>query len=978
LQVVVTFLPEVDPDTAAVRVQNRVSQALSRLPDEVRQFGVTTQKQSPTPLMYASLYSSDNRYDTLYLRNYVTLNIKDELSRLIGIGDVGVYGAGDYAMRLWLDPNELASRNLTATDVLSAVREQNVQVSAGQLGAEPSPKTTEFLVSINVRGRLRTEQEFGSIVIKSGDDGQVVHLSDVARIELGAGDYTMRVFEGNKNAATVGIFLSPGANALGVAEAVYGKLKELSANFPPGITYKVVWDPTVFVRQSIRAVQSTLIEAVVLVVLVVILFLQTWRASIIPLIAVPVSVVGTFAFLYVLGFSINTLTLFGLVLAIGIVVDDAIVVVENVERYIEQGLSPLEAAHQAMREVSGPIIAIALVLCAAFVPMAFLSGVTGQFYKQFAVTIAISTVISAINSLTLSPALAAMLLRPHAAPKDRLARIIEYAAGWLFRPFDRLFHRSADEYEAVVRRSLRRRGGVFAVYMGLLICTVVLFQSVPGGFIPSQDKLYLFGGSKLPEGASLARTAAVTQRMGEVARSVDGVDFVQAYAGFNALQFVNTPNTTTTYILLKPFGERHRTAAEINAEINAKFAGIRDGFSYALLPPPIQGLGNGSGYSLYLKDRAGLGYGALQDALKAFMGEIARTPGMTYPVSSYQANIPQLEIKIDRVKAKAQGVALTDLFQTLQVYLGSTYINDFNQFGRVYRVMAQADASHRQKAEDIGNLRTRNARGEMVPIASMVTVVPTYGPDPVVRYNGYPAADVIGDADPRVLSSAQVIAKLTEIAEKVLPRGIQLEWTDLSYQQVTQSHAAIVVFPVAVMLVFLVLAALYESWTLPLAVILIVPVCICSALFGVWLTGGDNNIFVQVGLVVLMGLACKNAILIVEFARELEMQGKGTIEAALEACHLRLRPIVMTSVAFIAGSVPLLLGHGAGSEVRSATGITVFAGMLGVTIFGLFLTPVFYVALRNWFPRHGKDKALQHTSDAPQLVDEVSESSQRF
>src|SRR6201991_3286234 len=472
LQVVVTFLPDVDPDTAAVRVQNRVSQALSRLPDQVRQFGVTTQKQSPTPLMYASLYSPDNRYDTLYLRNYVTLNIKDELSRLIGIGDVGLYGAGDYAMRIWLDPNKLASRNLTATDVLNAVREQNVQVSAGQLGAEPSPKTTDFLVSINVRGRLRTEQEFGAMVIKSGDDGQVVRLSDVARIELGAGDYTMRVFEGKQNSATAGIFLSPGANALGVAEAVYGKLKELSADFPPGVTYRVVWDPTVFVRESIRAVQSTLIEAVALVVLVVILFLQTWRASIIPLIAVPVSVVGTFAFLYLLGFSINTLTLFGLVLAIGIVVDDAIVVVENVERYIEQGSSPRDAAHQAMREVSGPIIAIALVLCAAFVPMAFLSGVTSQFYKQFAVTIAISTVISAINSLTLSPALAAMLLRSHTAPKDRLARVIDAAFGWLFRPFNRFFQSSAEGYQGMVHRSLGRRGVAFAVYAGLLAVTV--------------------------------------------------------------------------------------------------------------------------------------------------------------------------------------------------------------------------------------------------------------------------------------------------------------------------------------------------------------------------------------------------------------------------------------------------------------------------------------------------------------------------
>jgi multidrug efflux pump len=698
---------------------------------------------------------------------------------------------------------------------------------------------------------------------------------------------------------------------------------------------------------------------VVLVVLVVILFLQTWRASIIPLIAVPVSVVGTFAFLYVLGFSINTLTLFGLVLAIGIVVDDAIVVVENVERYIEQGSSPCDAAHQAMREVSGPIIAIALVLCAAFVPMAFLSGVTGQFYKQFAVTIAISTVISAINSLTLSPALAAKLLRPHGAPKDRLARIIEGAFGWLFRPFNRAFQRAGEEYQGVVRGSLRGRGGALVVYAGLLVATLFLFQAVPGGFIPTQDKLYLFSGSKLPEGASLARTAAVTQKMGEIARSVEGVDFVQAYAGLNALQFVNTPNITTSYILLKPFDERRRSAAEINAELNAKFAGIKGGFSYALLPPPIQGLGNGSGYSLYLKDRADLGYGALQDALNAFMAEIARTPGMTYPVSSYQANIPQLEVKIDRVKAKAQGVALTDLFETLQVYLGSTYINDFNQFGRVYRVMAQADTPYRQQVEDIGNLRTRNARGDMVPISSMVTIVPTYGPDPVVRYNGYPAADVIGDSDPRVLSSAQVIAKLTEIAQRVLPRGIELEWTDLSYQQVIQSHAALIVFPLAVMLVFLVLASLYESWTLPLAVILIVPVCMCSALFGVWLTGGDNNVFVQVGLVVLMGLACKNAILIVEFARELEIQGKGIVEAALEACHLRLRPIVMTSVAFIAGSVPLLLSHGAGSEVRLATGITVFAGMLGVTLFGLFLTPVFYVVLRKWVTRHAEGEHLQ-------------------
>ncbi|WP_322037471.1 efflux RND transporter permease subunit [Burkholderia cepacia] len=947
LQVVVTFMPSVDADTAAVRVQNRVSQALSRLPDEVRQYGVTTQKQSPTPLMYIGLISPDGSRDPLYLRNYLTLHVKDELSRIPGIGDVSLHGSGDYAMRIWLDPNRLASRGLTAGDVIAAVREQNVQVSAGQLGAEPSPKATDFLVSINVRGRLRTTQEFGDIVLKNGADGQVVKLSDVARIELGAGDYTLRAHLDQSDAATVGIFLAPGANALAVAKAVYAKLDELSKRFPPGLAYKPMWDPTVFVRESIRAVQHTLIEAVVLVVLVVILFLQTWRASIIPLVAVPVSVVGTFAWLLLLGYSINTLTLFGLVLAIGIVVDDAIVVVENVERNIEQGLSPRDAAHQAMKEVSGPIIAIALVLCAVFVPMAFLSGVTGQFYKQFAVTIAISTVISAINSLTLSPALAAKLLRPHDAPQDALSRVLERLFGRLFRAFNRFFLRSSDRYHGVVGRTFQRRGAVFVVYVGLLAATALLFKTVPGGFIPIQDKLYLFAGAKLPEGASLSRTDSVVRQMVKIAHETEGVEMMPAFAGMNALQVVNTPNITSSYILLKPFDQRKRSAAQINAELNARFAGIKGGFAYALMPPPIQGLGNGSGYALYLEDRAGLGYGALQNAVNAFQVAVAKTPGMHYPVSTYQSNIPQLEVKVDRLKAKAQGVALTNLFEALQVYLGSVYVNDFNAFGRVYRVMAQADAAHRQNVEDIANLRVRNANGEMVPIGSMVTVTPTFGPDPVVRYNGYPAAGLIGEADPAVLSSAQAIAKLEQIAKDVLPPGITLEWTDLSYQQVTQSNAAIVVFPLAVMLVFLALAALYESWTLPLAVILIVPVCMAAALFGVWLSGGDNNVFVQVGLVVLMGLACKNAILIVEFARELELQGKGVVEAALESCRLRLRPIVMTSVAFIAGSVPLMIGSGAGSEVRAATGVTVFAGMLGVTLFGLFLTPVFYVVIRT-------------------------------
>ena len=964
LQVVATFRADVDPDTAAVRVQNRVSQAQSRLPEEVRQYGVTTQKRSSTPLMYAGLTSSDGNHDALYLRNHATLKIKDELARIPGIGEVALYGAGDYAMRVWLDPSKVAARQLTAAEVIAAIREQNVQVSAGQLGAEPSPKGSDKLLSINVRGRLKTAEEFGSIVLKGGADGQVVRLSDVARIELGASDYSMRSLSDTRQMAAVGIFLSPGANALGVAREVYATMERLSRDLPEGVNFETVWDPTVFVRDSIKAVQSTLIEAVILVVLVVIVFLQTWRASIIPLLAVPVSIVGTFAGLYLLGYSINTLTLFGLVLAIGIVVDDAIVVVENVERYIEEGHTPLEAAHLAMKEVSGPIIAIALVLCAVFVPMAFLSGVTGQFYKQFAVTIAISTVISAINSLTLSPALAAKLLQPRGAPRDLLSRGLDRSLGWFFRPFNRFFDRSAHGYQNSVGQSLRRRGLVFAVYAALLAGTAVLFQAVPGGFIPLQDKLYLFGGAKLPEGASLGRTSEVTRQIVELAHSVEGVDKVAAFAGFNALQTTTTPNLTSSYIMLKPFGERTRSAEEINAELGAKFAQIEGGFAYALMPPPIQGLGNGSGYSLFLQDRAGLGYAALQQALQAFQAEIAKTPGMTYPVSSYQSNIPQLEVKVDRTKAKAQGVALTDLFQTLQAYLGSVYVNDFNAFGRVWRVMLQADADHRQAVEDIARLRTRNARGEMVPIGSMVTVVPSFGPDPVLRYNGFPAADLIGDSDPRVLSSGEVLTKLQEIAQRTLPRGIELAWTDLSYQQVEQSNAAAVVFAIAVMLVFLVLAALYESWTLPLAVILIVPVCICAALFGVWLAGGDNNVFVQVGLVVLMGLACKNAILIVEFARELERRGVGIVDAALQACRLRLRPIVMTSIAFIAGAVPLLIGGGAGSEVRAATGVTVFSGMLGVTLFGLFLTPVFYVTLRRLSGRALTGHAPAHAAPA--------------
>ncbi len=950
LQITVTFRPEVDADEAAVRVQNRVAQAQARLPEDVRRQGVTTQKQSPVFLMVVHLVSPTGKYDTLYLRNYLRLHVKDQLASIPGVGEAQPFGGGDYAMRLWLDPDKIAARGLTAGDVVRAVREQNIQVSAGQLGAEPMPGGSEFLTLINAKGRLSTTEEFGSIVLKSGSDGEIVRLSDVARLELAAGDYTMRARLDGQNAAAIGIFQAPGANALQIRDEVIARMDELAKRFPPGIEYKSIYDTTMFVRDSIKSVVTTLLEATLLVVLVVILFLQTWRASIIPLIAVPVSVIGTFAALHLLGFSINTLTLFGLVLAIGIVVDDAIVVVENVERHIEEGASPLEAAHLAMKEVSGPIIAIALVLCAVFVPMAFLSGVTGQFYKQFAVTIAISTVISAINSLTLSPALAARLLKAHGAPKDAPSRLIDRLFGWVFRPFNRFFGKNAQRYERGVSKALGRRGAVFAVYAGLLLATGLMFQIVPRGFIPVQDKSYIIAGVKMPEGSSIERTDAALKKIAQIAMDIDGVANEVAFPGLNPLQFSNTPNIGVTFFNLKPFGERDRSAEEINAELSAKIAGIQEGFAFSLLPPPIQGLGNGSGYALYVEDRGNLGYGALQSAVQAFQGAAAQTPGLGFPNSSYQANVPQLDAEVDRVKAKAQGVPLTELFDTLQTYLGSAYVNDFNLFGRTWQVIAQADGPYRDSVEDIADLRTRNLDGEMVPIGGMVKISQTFGPDPVIRYNGYPAADLLGEADPKILSSAQAMEKLEELAQQVLPNGMDIEWTDLSYQQATQGKAALIIFPLAVLLAFLVLAALYESWTLPLAVILIVPMCMLSALLGVWMTG-DNNVFVQVGLVVLMGLACKNAILIVEFARELEIQGKGIVEAALEACRLRLRPIVMTSIAFIAGTVPLVLSHGAGAEVRQVTGITVFAGMLGVTLFGLFLTPVFYVALRKLVTR---------------------------
>jgi hydrophobe/amphiphile efflux-1 (HAE1) family protein len=947
LTLTVTFRVGTDVDLAQVQVQNRVSQALPRLPEEVRQLGVTTVKSSPNFIMVVHLVSPDHRYNDVYLRNYGLLQIKDVIARIPGIGQVQVFGGGDYAMRIWLDPGKVAARGLTAGDVVSAIREQNVQVAAGVVGAPPMPVPVDYQLSVNARGRLVDEKEFGEIVLKTGADGEITRLRDVGRIELAAGDYALRSLLDNQSAVGIGIFQAPGSNALQLSSTVRATMEELKKNFPEGVEYRIVYDPTINVRDGIREVVKTLFEAILLVVFVVVLFLQTWRASIIPLVAVPISIVGTFAILLGFGFSINTLSLFGLVLAIGIVVDDAIVVVENVERNIEAGLSPRDASYKAMEEVSGPIIAIALVLCAVFVPVAFLSGLTGEFYRQFALTIAFSTVISAVNSLTLSPALSAILLKSREAPPDRLTRLLDRSLGWLFRPFNRVFTRGSQRYGAAVASILRRSSIALVVYAGLVALTLFGFNKVPHGFVPTQDKQYLVAFAQLPDAATLDRTEKVIREMADIGRKQPGVENAVQFPGLSINGFVNAPNAGIVFFTLKPFDERHgkdEYGLNIAGALNGKFSGIQDAFVAVFPPPPVNGLGQVGGFKLELEDRAGLGETALNDATQALLGKAYQTPALTGLFSSYRINVPQLEVEVDREKVKREGISLTDLFQTMQVYLGSVYANDFNRFGRTYQVKVQADAQYRATAENIAQLKVRNAEGAMVPLGSVVQVKESHGPDQGLRYNGYPAADINGGPAPG-FSSGQAEAAIEALAAEVLPNGIGYEWTDLSYQQRLSGNTAIFVFPLCVLLAFLVLAAQYESWSLPLAVILIVPMSLLCALTGIWLTKGDNNIFTQIGFLVLIGLACKNAILIVEFARELHLQGRSPVEAALEACRIRLRPILMTSFAFIMGVLPLVFSSGAGAEMRHAMGVAVFSGMLGVTFFGLVLTPVFYVTI---------------------------------
>ncbi|WP_298231251.1 efflux RND transporter permease subunit [uncultured Azohydromonas sp.] len=965
----VTFRIGTSPEAAETAVQNRVNRALPRLPEIVRQIGVTTEKQASNLTMVVHMVSPDDSRDSLYLRNYAHQQVRDELLRIPGMGTVILFGSGDYAMRIWIDPQRLAGHGLTANDVVDAVREQNTQVAAGVVGAPPSPRGTDFQLAVNTQGRLGNEQEFADIIVRADPGtGAVLRIRDVGRVEISANTYSLRSLLNNKEAAAIGIFQAPGSNALAISDNVRATMARLKADFPPGVDYAIVYDPTRFVATSITKVVETLLEAVLLVVLVVVLFLQTWRASVIPLLAVPVSIVGTFAVLLAIGYSINTLTLFGLVLAIGIVVDDAIVVVENVERNLEDGLTPHEATVKAMREVSGPIVAIALVLCAVFIPLTFVPGLSGQFYKQFAATIAISTVISAFNSLTLSPALSALLLRPHDAPKDALTRGMDRVFGRFFHWFNGFFHRRSEAYGRGVRGILRRKSLALVVYAGLLALTALLFARIPSGFVPAPDKQYLIGIAQLPAASSLDRTDQVIRRMSEIALGVPGIVDAVAFPGLSIAGFSNAPNEGIVFFGLADFEKR--TSADLSKDailgrVNGALQQIQGARLFVVPPPAVEGLGNAGGFKLQVQDRSGLGEQALFGAVWGTLGQVYGNPrsAIGTPFSTYDINVPQLFANVDRTKAKQMGVALGDIYDTLQISLGSLYVNDFNRFGKTYQVIVQADAPFRAQADGITELKTRNAGGEIVPLGALMRVEPTFGPTRVTRYNGFPSADINGSPNPG-FSSGQAEAEIEKLLAQ-LPRGMGYQWTELSYQDRLTRDVALpgttwrlptlaAVLLLSVVLVILVLAAQYESWSLPLAIVLIVPMCILAALTGVWLSTfppflqiGDLNIFTQVALVVLVGLACKNAILIVEFAKDLEEQGRTMMEAVIEACHRRLRPILMTSIAFCAGVIPLILGSGAGSEMRRAMGIAVFSGMVGVTLFGIFFTPVFYALLRK-------------------------------
>jgi multidrug efflux pump len=945
----VTFEIGTDPDLAQQKVQNRVSQASPRLPAITRQLGVTVAKRSPDLTMVVHLISPSGKYDNLYLRNYGNLKVKDRLARITGIGSVGLFGSGDYAMRIWLNPDKVAERDMTAAEVVAAIQAQNVEAAAGSIGGPPYDQGVQVQLPLNVQGRLTTPEEFSEIIIKRDQNGVITRLRDVAKVELDAQGYALRALLDNDAAVAVPIFASPGANALDISSNVRSTMEELKKNFPEGVDYRIAYDPTVFVSKSIDAVIDTLLEAILLVVIVVVVFLQTWRASLIPLLAVPVSIIGTFALMMAFGFSINVLSLFGLILAIGIVVDDAIVVVENVERNISNGLKPKEATIAAMKEVTGPIIATSLVITSVFVPIAFVSGLTGMFYKQFALTIAIATIISTINSLTLSPALSAILLQHESAKPDILTRILNACLGWFFRLFNRFFGSFARGYGRSVGGFIGRKGLLMLVYGGLLYATFWSFQAVPGGFVPMQDKQYLISFAQLPQGATLDRTEDVIRRMTDIALKEEGVKSAVAFPGLSVNGFVNTSSAGIVFVTLDDFEERRRPdlyGLAIAGKLQKKFQAIDDAYVAIFPAPPVSGLGTVGGFKLQIEDRNDQGYEALNGVVQQVLMKAWTNPALTGVFSNYNINAPQLNASLDRTKANQIGVNVDEVFSTMQIYLGSMYINDFNQFGRTYQVIAQAEKDFRSSPDDIARLQTRNSDGHMVPLGAVVNVEESFGPEIAMRYNSFRSGDISGNPAPGV-SSGQAQDAIVAILDETLPEGFDYEWTELTYQQILAGNTAVYIFPLCLLLVFLVLAAQYESLTLPLAVILIVPMSILSALLGVYFSGGDNNIFTQISLFVLAGLACKNAILIVEFARELENEGRTVVQAAVEASRLRLRPILMTSFAFIMGVVPLAFSHGAGAEMRQAIGIAVMWGMIGVTFFGLILTPVFYVLLRK-------------------------------
>ncbi len=961
MQLTITFAPGTDIDNAQVLVQNRVAVATPRLPEEVRRIGVSTRKSSPDLMMVVHLTSPDDSRDQLYMSNYAFLHIRDQLSRIAGIGNVRIFGGSEFSMRVWLDPDKLASLGLTTSDVTGALRSQNVQVAAGVIGQPPLDDPAAFQLNVSTLGRLREAEEFGNIVLKVGAGGRLVRLSDVARIEIGAATYAMKSYLDGRNAVAMVLFQRPGSNAVATAAEIIALMQELRPQFPSGLDYEVVYNPTAFVEDSIEEVFSTLFIAGLLVILTVFIFLQGWRPTIVTVAAIPVSLIGTFAVMLALGFSLNNLSLFGLVLAIGIVVDDAIVVVENVERLIGEGLDPRAASHKAMDEVASALIATTLVLIAVFVPTAFIGGISGQFYRQFAITISVSTAISTVVSLTLSPALCALLLKPKGLPRTGLRKwLYLLTIGWFFRLFNVVFDLGSKVYAGIIIRIARVALLFLLLYGGLLYATWYGFTTVPTGFIPPQDQGYLIVAAQLPDGASLARTDAVVQTITERALQTPGVSHAVAFAGFSGATFSAASNAAAVFIILDDARERAAQGLDSNVvlgDLRRRLGAVQDAFLFVIPPPPVRGIGTGGGFKMMLQDRGGSGdFPALEGLTWQIAGQANQNPGLAQVFSTFRAGTPRLYVDIDRTRVRMLNVPIENVFDALQVFLGSVYVNDFNFLGRTYRVTAQAEPTFRDDLDDVGRLRTRSANGAIVPLGSLLEVQRRAAPDRVVRYNLYPSSDINGDTRPG-FSTGQAIAAMEKLADETLPPGYGYEWTGMAYQEKAVGDTALYIFLLSVLFVFLTLSAQYESWLLPLAVILIVPVCLVCALAGVWLRGMDNNILTQIGLVVLVGLACKNAILIVEFAKAEEERGKDRFAAIVEACRLRLRPVLMTSLSFVLGVLPLLFATGAGYEMRRALGTAVFSGMLGVTLFGLFLTPIFYVVLRGFARKEAANSA---------------------